>query len=92
MRRLDFKRSFVHGYKALNLDDQIKTDRAIRFLVASLESGELRHGLGVKKLRNDIWKIRVDIRIRLCFQLKKDAIELILLGSHEDVRDFLKNI
>lgn len=92
MRRFEFKKSFVRRYKVLAPEDKVKTDRAIQFLAASLESGPLPHGLGVKKLRGDIWEMRVDIRQRICFRVKKDIIEFILLGDHDQVRDFLRDV
>ncbi|MBI4432234.1 MAG: hypothetical protein HY592_01975 [Candidatus Omnitrophica bacterium] len=92
MRRLEFKNSFTRFYKLLSSEDQIRTDKAIQFLMASLEAGHLRHGLGIKKLRGDIWQIRVDSRIRVCFKAENNVVRLILVGNHEDIRNFLKNI
>lgn len=92
MRRFEFKASFLRCYKALAPEDKLKTDRAIQFLAVSLESGPLLHGLGLKKLRGDIWEMRADIRQRICFRVKKDIVEFILLGDHDSIRDFLKNV
>ena len=91
MRKFDFKASFVRCYGDLERQDKAKTDRALQFLAASLEVGELRHGLGIKKLRNDFWEMRVDLRLRICFELKKEVVDFILLGGHDEIRNFLKN-
>ena len=92
MRRFEFKTSFVRCYRALASEDQAKIDRAMQFLADSLESGPLAHGLGVKKLRGNVWEMRVDIRQRICFCIKEDIVEFVLLGDHNTIKNYLRNL
>lgn len=50
-------------------------------------------GLGVRKLhRSGIWEARVGLGLRLVFGLQGDLLALVCVGSHEDVRRFLREL
>jgi mRNA-degrading endonuclease YafQ of YafQ-DinJ toxin-antitoxin module len=50
-------------------------------------------GLGLRKLhRSGIWEARVGLGLRLVFGLQPDLLALARVGSHEDVRRFLKEL
>jgi len=53
-----------------------------------------RHaGMGIRKLhRSGIWEARVGLGLRLVFALGKDLLTLVRVGSHEDVRRFLREL
>ena len=49
-------------------------------------------GLGIRKLHaSGIWEARLGLRLRLVFTLEPQLLTLVLVGTHEDVRRFLRN-
>ncbi len=91
MRSIEFKASFDKTYRKLERTQKTKVTQAIKEFLSALESGAMPGGLGLKRLQDDDWEIRVDIRLRVCFRMKSDRVEFAVVGSHETIKNFLKN-
>ena len=91
MRQIEFKPSFDRLYRKLDLFKKQKIDEAIGALLTALENNEMPRGLGLKRLKGDIWEIRLDLSLRVGFRMKKDLIEFGTAGNHETIKRFLKN-
>jgi mRNA-degrading endonuclease YafQ of YafQ-DinJ toxin-antitoxin module len=66
---------------------------AILALPAAMGDPHTHAGLGLRKLhRSGIWEARVGLGLRLVFGLQPDLLALARVGSHEDVRRFLKEL
>ncbi len=82
--------AFEKSFKELSSDQKQRIKKAIQLAVAFFETGELPHGLGLKPLRQQFWEIRAGLSDRVIFRKNKDVIEFILVGSHDDIKRFLK--
>jgi hypothetical protein len=51
----------------------------------------LHKGLGLRKLRDDYYEIRVDLKQRLVFENAPDTLVFDFLGNHDEVKRFLKS-
>jgi mRNA-degrading endonuclease YafQ of YafQ-DinJ toxin-antitoxin module len=53
-----------------------------------------RHsGLGVRKLhRSGIWEARVGLGLRLVFTSESDLLTLVRVGTHEEIRRYLREL
>ena len=71
---------------------KMRVKKAIQLAVAFFETGQLPHGLGFKPLRHQFWEIRAGINDRIVFRKAKDVIEFIFVGSHDEIKRFLKRI
>jgi mRNA-degrading endonuclease YafQ of YafQ-DinJ toxin-antitoxin module len=50
-------------------------------------------GLGLRKLHTSgIWEARVGLGLRMVFTLADNTLTLVRLGTHDDVRRFLKTL
>jgi mRNA-degrading endonuclease YafQ of YafQ-DinJ toxin-antitoxin module len=48
-------------------------------------------GLGLRKIHaSGIWEVRVGLGLRIVFTLADNTLTLVRLGTHDDVRRFLK--
>jgi mRNA-degrading endonuclease YafQ of YafQ-DinJ toxin-antitoxin module len=66
---------------------------ALLALPAALGDPHTHAGLGIRKLhRSGIWEARVGLGLRLVFALEPSVLTLVRLGSHEDVRRFLREL
>lgn len=84
--------AFERTLRGLSLSRKERVKKAIELAVAFFETGQLPHGLGLKPLQHNFWEIRAGLEDRVIFQRNKDTIEFLLVGSHDEVRRFLKRI
>lgn len=88
--RFEFKPSFDRSVKRLDAHRKEKTKRAAAAFVDFIETRIKPEGIGLKHLRGDFWEISAGIKDRIIFRMKKDLVEFIIAGTHDDIRRFLK--
>ena len=90
--RYEFKPSFDRSIKAFSKDEKAEIKGAC---LAFLDLLELRTrlpiGVGLRRLEDDYWEIRKGLSFRILFRWSKSSIEFILAGSHDSIKDFLRN-
>ncbi len=84
--------AFEQSLRELSVSRKEQVKKALQLAVAFFETGQLPHGLGLKPLQHDFWEIRAGLGERVVFRRNKDTIEFILVGSHDDIKRFLKRI
>lgn len=67
----------------------LKTDVAIKHY---LETGKASFGLRMKQLRQKAFEARLNDRLRIVWVKESEEITFALLGNHEEVRRFIKNL
>jgi mRNA-degrading endonuclease YafQ of YafQ-DinJ toxin-antitoxin module len=88
-----FKSSFDRSVKQLNDDVKIGIKKLVFDIIDLVATGKIpSKGQGLTRLHKDYWEARATIRERILFKLTDDSIQFILVGSHEDVKRFLKHI
>ena len=90
MKRVAVLPSFSRSVKALSPRQRQALQRCMELFNIFLTRGELPVGLGFKKINGDKYEIRADIRLRIVFKLTGDCYFLVLAGSHDQVRRWLK--
>ena len=65
---------------------------AIAAAQSSIGQPPLHRGVGLRKLRDDYCEIRIGLKLRLVFENTRAALVFELLGDHDDVKRFLKNL
>jgi len=76
---------------------QFSEDQRQQLAVAADELREAfghphRHsGLGIRRLGGNLYELRVGRDLRVVFELNDSRAELMMIGSHDDVRRFLIN-
>jgi hypothetical protein len=66
---------------------------AILALPGAVGDPHAHAGLGIRKLHaSGIWEARVGLGLRLVFTLEHRLLTLVLVGTHEDVRRFLRDL
>jgi mRNA-degrading endonuclease RelE of RelBE toxin-antitoxin system len=90
--RYEFKPSFDRSVKGLSTEKRAEVKVACLAFLDLLElRARLPIGVGLKRLSDDYWEIRKGVRYRILFRWRKDAVEFILAGDHDSIKDFLKN-
>jgi len=84
---------FQHDVRHLDEDQRRTVFDAIIALPGAVGDPHTHAGLGIRKLhRTGIWEARVGLGLRVVFGLQPDLLALVRVGSHEDVRRYLKEL
>lgn len=91
---IDYKKSFYKTFDPRPAKQQEKIFNTIQKLLQSLETQKLPKGLGVTLLdpTSRIWEARVTLHIRVVFRYKNNLLELGFVGTHDQVKKYLKNL
>lgn len=84
--------AFKSLYRKLPSNRQEAADKALGSLGEALASGRPAGGLGLKALRRGVWEIRAGLLDRIVFCRTKDLIEFLVIGTHDEIRRFLKSL
>ena len=83
--------SFLRAFKKLPGSRQAQINGAIDRFVYCLENKTaVSSGIGLKKLSQRLWEIRVGIDLRVVFSIDSDALNLVYAGNHNEIRRYLK--
>lgn len=89
--KIEFRKSFEKSLKKINPKDKENVDEACRTLLDIVEKRENpSQGIGLKKLEKIFWEIRAGIHLRIIFEWREDLIKFLLVGSHDEIKRFLK--
>lgn len=74
-------------------DDQFdRLEEALGQLPVAFGRPHLHSGLGIRRLKGNYFEFRVGRDIRVVFTLQGSTAILRLVGNHDQVRAFLKNV
>lgn len=82
--------SFERSFKKLSPQAKGKIKKTLEQFNHLLSIGTLPKGLGFKKINKDKYELRVDIRLRIILKIEKELIYLILVGTHNGIKKYLK--
>jgi mRNA-degrading endonuclease YafQ of YafQ-DinJ toxin-antitoxin module len=84
---------FQRDVRDLDQDQRRAVFDAILALPRVMGSPHTHAGLGIRKLHpSGIWEARVGLGLRMVFGLQPDMLALVRVGTHEDVRRYLKEL
>ena len=93
MRPPLYSQTFLRIFKRLDRQRQRAAIEAVQTLSIHLEErSHLPIGLGLKKVAKAYWQIRTSLADRIIFEWQDDQIIFRLIGSHDDVRRFLRQV
>lgn len=84
--------AFKRAYRGLDGTRQERADSTLLKLADAFETGQISPGLGLKPLQHGIWEARSGIHDRILFRREPDdVVELLLIGTHDEIKRFLKH-
>ena len=94
--RFTFRSVFRKEYDRLSLNEQQLVSKAADAVIDTLSGKQMSYGLRIKKLTErrvyKIFEARVNINLRILWTQTDDDVVFSLLGNHDDVQRFLKNL
>ena len=82
--------SYLRSLKKLSTSEIAEINAAIALLPESMGKPHIHSGLSVRKLRRAIFEFRTGLEIRALFARESGDIVLVFVGSHDQVRSWLK--
>ena len=94
--RFSYKSAFLKKFQSLSSKDQALVTGTLESVKRYFKINEATFGLRIKKLYErdyrQVFEARVSSNIRVVWILKKEDVVFTLIGNHEDVRRFIKNL
>ncbi len=89
---VSFSPAFLKQMRKLDRPVKEAAKSAVEKVIDFYEAGVRMPGLGVKRLRGEVWEARSGLKIRVLFHLHGEELRFILAGNHSDVVRFLAGI
>ena len=90
MKRVFVLPSFERSAKKLTTQDKKKLSESLETFNSFLISGEAPFGFGLKKINDDKYEFRVDIRLRVIIKVEGEDYYLVLVGTHDEIKRYLR--
>ena len=89
---IEFSARFKAQARALRAERRQLVAHAVDALSESFGKPHLHSGLGIRRLRGHVFEFRADRDTSIVFVLEGSTASLLLVGSHDDVRRFVRNL
>jgi mRNA-degrading endonuclease YafQ of YafQ-DinJ toxin-antitoxin module len=84
---------FQKDVRGLDPKERGAVFEAVLALPRVLGDAHAHAGLGIRKLhRSSIWEARVGLGLRVVFALEPGRLTLVRVGSHDDIKRFLRDL
>ena len=84
--------SFLRACRRLTRDELAVLMQIFVDLRADLADPVRHSGLGLRKLNPyPVWEARLGLKMRAIFRLEDDRVIFVFLGTHDEVKRFLRN-
>ena len=89
---IEFSERFKAQSRALPVGRQKLVADAMAALNDAFGKPHLHSGLGIRRLKRDYFEFRVDRDTRILFKLEGSTAAILLMGNHDDIRRYIKNL
>jgi mRNA-degrading endonuclease RelE of RelBE toxin-antitoxin system len=83
--------AFLRSLKKLSKEELESVKQAARQLPAAFGNPHLHAGLGIRKLRANVFEFRSGLKTRVVFTIDGNDLLLWMAGDHNDAAKWLKN-
>ncbi|MBI3291840.1 MAG: hypothetical protein HYZ73_03390 [Elusimicrobia bacterium] len=84
--------AFERSLRGLEEKRKARVQETITRFVKAIDIGQRTPGLGLKQLRHGVWEIRAGLLDRILFLREGDLLQFLIVGTHDDIRRFLKSL
>ncbi len=91
MKQILILPSFERSVKKLTKEDKIQLAKGLDLFNSFLMSGNAPYGFRLKKIGQDKYEFRINIKLRVIVKAEENNYYLVLVGNHDDIRRYLKD-
>jgi len=84
--------AFVRQIGKLPKARKLKVKEAYHKIINFFEKKIQPAGLGLKKIRGDIWRVRISGGDRILMELAGDRVTFVFAGNHDEYKRFLSKL
>ena len=84
--------AFKRLYKKLSAQRRESVVKSLVLLERMLQEDQPIPGLGLRELRHGVWEVRAGLLDRIVFSMSQGTVEFLVVGTHDDIRRFLKRL
>jgi hypothetical protein len=88
--KIETTRQYDRAFDRLTIAVQDEVLEAIPSLAAAF--GKPHAHLGLRKLGGRVYEFRVGLKLRIVFRHDADTLFLLLIGTHDEVRRFIRSL
>jgi hypothetical protein len=89
--RISFLGRFRSQCRAVAREDQAAILKLILDLETALANPQEHRELGLRKLHpSGVWEVRAGLSLRALFRLEEDEAVFVFMGTHDEVKRYLK--
>ena len=88
---LRLSKRFLKSLKGLGDEDYARVEQALVQLPQSWGAPHQHTGLSIRRLHAGYFECRAGLNIRIVLRAQNDGLDLVMAGSHDDVRHLLRN-
>ena len=92
MKAVEFDRNLLEQLRSLPKGQRYDVGGVIAGVQEAFGKPHQHVGLRLRKLQHSHYEVRLGLGQRLVFEDKGDALHFKLMGSHDEVRRFLKEL
>jgi mRNA-degrading endonuclease RelE of RelBE toxin-antitoxin system len=91
MQKIVILPSFKRTVKKLTIQERQRLAKSLEIFNTFLVTSQAPAGFRFKKINHDKYEFRVDLRLRVIVKQEEDTFYLVLVGSHDEIRRYLRN-
>jgi mRNA-degrading endonuclease RelE of RelBE toxin-antitoxin system len=88
--KIETTRHYDRAFDHLSVPAQEKVLKAIPSITAAF--GKPHGHLSLRKLGGRLYEFRVGLKLRIVFRQDDDTLFLLLIGTHDDVKRFIRSL
>jgi len=85
-----FDSSFRRCLKRYHPVEIIEIKRKLDAFIRAYAQGKVPGGFGLKKMKKNLWEIRINLPQRILFRKFPVEITFTFIGNHDEIRQFTK--
>jgi hypothetical protein len=89
--RLQLTKRFLACVKKLSATDRAAVDVALGGLLSTFGNPHAHGGQSVRVLKAPVYEVRATLALRIVFVRQGESLIADMVGTHGEVRDYLKN-
>jgi len=89
--KINIDESLRRRLRDLDKQSRRRVGVALDQLAAAWGNPHLHAGAGIRKLPDGYFECRSGLKLRLLFKVQADALHIVLMGNHDEVRRFIKS-
>jgi mRNA-degrading endonuclease RelE of RelBE toxin-antitoxin system len=83
---------FLASLKKLGESDLVRIEEALDALPGSFRRPHQHIGLSIRRMRKNVYECRAGLKLRIIFNVRGDALDVLFVGNHDEVKRIVRSL